>query len=674
MDKRFLLFWVLVVLMWAGWAKYMEVFHPAPKRKAIAKANPAKAAEKPDAKNAKQADKVVANGNAAVGKPADGKPVDGKPAEKKAAAVGEPIVPLRENLTLGKNEDSRDAEFALFATLSNKGACVSSLQLNHYRDETRKQPLLLLKSPTPAYRSYAMDIEQDPNARLDIKTWEVAESTPEKIVFRTKCMDGKLQVEKHFRVEKGSNVLQMDVAFKNLGKEPIGKVSYRMMGGCGLPVEGEWYTQYFRNIHVGMKAPNAAPNWAEVSAAEVAAAVKAKKKPQAFSETPIQYAGVVVQYFGSLVIPKADPNGLRRLANVQPLLVAPNLAKPQLSDIAVEMTSMPAALASGEEFKHEYLMYNGPKEPNALAEFEPYGVPNLIHYGSFLGLPTGQISRFLAWILTIFYSVVRDYGLAIMMLTLCVRSAMFPLSFRQAKSMQRMAELQPKIEELKKRYGSEKEKFARAQMDLMAKEKVNPLGGCLPLFIQLPIFVGLYGALSQNFHLRHSSFLWNMTWIKDLAAPDQLFGFGMAMPALGPFFNLLPVISVTQMVWQMKKFSPPATTPEMKMQQSMMMYMSIFMAFMFYLVPAGLCVYFITSGAWTFMERKFLPKPKTPIQPPSGGGLGGLFGTKSPGQTPAGGGLFGGLVGENKEAEKNGNKSMAWIKPVTTKKDKKSRR
>ena len=187
---------------------------------------------------------------------------------------------------------------------------------------------------------------------------------------------------------------------------------------------------------------------------------------------------------------------------------------------------------------------------------------------------------------------------------------MFPLSFRQSQSMMKMQALQPKLEEIKEKYADDKEKRNRAMMDLYAKEKVNPVGGCLPVLFQLPIFVGLYQSLYASFSLRQSSFLWGFTWIKDLSAPDQLFRFGVDLPVLGPAFNLLPILAVIQMVLQARLMSPPPTTPEAKMQRNMMTFMMIFFGYMFYNVPAGLCVYIITSGVWSMMERKLLPKPQ----------------------------------------------------------------
>ena len=144
----------------------------------------------------------------------------------------------------------------------------------------------------------------------------------------------------------------------------------------------------------------------------------------------------------------------------------------------------------------------------------------------------------------------------------------------------------------------------------------------------LPIFIGLYRCLSVDIDLRDAALIPGISWASNLAGPDKLFRWDTWMPALladeadgylGPFFNVFPLITITLFLIQQKMFTPPATDEQTKMQQQMMMYMTVFMGFMFFKVPAGLCIYFITSSLWGICERKLLPKPK----PKGAGGDGG---------------------------------------------------
>ena len=224
---------------------------------------------------------------------------------------------------------------------------------------------------------------------------------------------------------------------------------------------------------------------------------------------------------------------------------------------------------------------------------------------------------------------------------------MFPIGRKQALAAQKMQQLQPHLKELQEKYKDDKERLTKEQFALYKKHGVNPVAGCLPALIQLPIFVGLWQALNTSFPLRHATFL----WIRDLSAPDMLFRFPFEVPFLGNWFNVLPFVVVGLMLVQTKLFAPPATTPEAEMQQKMMKYMMIFMGCMFYKVPSGLGLYFITSSLWAIGERLLLPKI-THAQPLGDGSASdsGKSGDKGSGS----GGIFGWFNGNGGGAENGG--------------------
>ncbi|HMF12958.1 MAG TPA: YidC/Oxa1 family membrane protein insertase, partial [Gemmataceae bacterium] len=230
-----------------------------------------------------------------------------------------------------------------------------------------------------------------------------------------------------------------------------------------------------------------------------------------------------------------------------------------------------------------------------------------------------------------------NYGLCIILLTLLVRAAMFPLSRKQTLAAQRMqdkmAKLKPEIEKLKEKHKGDQQAFRQAQTELMLKNGlINPLGSCWIMLLQMPIFMGLYFCLQESIHFRLASF----AWVENLAAPDMLIYWSQSIPLisspsnysgsllsilyLGPFFNLLPIIAVGFMIVQQSMMMPPPTDEQAAAQQKMMKYMTVFFGLMFYKVAAGLCIYFIVSSAWGFCERKLLPKkqpggPDRPDQP-----------------------------------------------------------
>jgi YidC/Oxa1 family membrane protein insertase len=181
----------------------------------------------------------------------------------------------------------------------------------------------------------------------------------------------------------------------------------------------------------------------------------------------------------------------------------------------------------------------------------------------------------------------------------------------------RQKELQPILAELRKKYGDDQQKFARAQMDLWRKHNINPLSGCLPVFLQLPIFIGLYTALNSAVDLRGQRFL----WISNLAGPDALFRLPFPLPfGMGHDFSILPLCTVALFLIQQKMFMPPATNEQEAMQQKMMNVMTGVMGIFFWHQPAGLSLYFIASSLWGITERKLLGTGKP--QPAIAGGPG----------------------------------------------------
>jgi YidC/Oxa1 family membrane protein insertase len=223
-----------------------------------------------------------------------------------------------------------------------------------------------------------------------------------------------------------------------------------------------------------------------------------------------------------------------------------------------------------------------------------------------------------------------------------------------------MQDLQPLMVELKEKYKDDKERMTKETFALYKQHGVNPMGGCLPALIQLPIFIGLWQTLNNSVDLRNAPFL----WIRNLAAPDMLFKFPFPIPLvggfLGDYFNLLPLGVVVLMLIQTKLFSPPPTTPEAEMQMKTMKFMMVFMAFMFYKVPAGLGIYFITSSLWAIGERLLLPKMtgKTQVSPikgddsqppPPSGGRGGRGPDGGGGRGPGGNGAPRGWLAQRLE-------------------------
>jgi YidC/Oxa1 family membrane protein insertase len=317
----------------------------------------------------------------------------------------------------------------------------------------------------------------------------------------------------------------------------------------------------------------------------------------------------------SVPILRLTPDELRELKR------AGELKHPERCDVSVEIVSRNFDLAAGQSLHHTFTVYGGPRRKTTLANAlaDPAIVQAVMNYQSALFIfPATLVSLTATTMLTIlefFHGLVRNWGVAIIMLTVLVRLLMFPLSRKQALAAVKMQALKPELDALREKYKNDKEKLSRAQMELWRKHKVNPLGGCLPLLVQMPIFIGLWQGLQSSVDLRQARFL----WIDNLAAPDgtsvKFFFWGedifIISRFFGPYFNLLPVILIGLFLVQQKMFMPPKSAtpdPQVEMQQKMMTYMLVFFGYIFWRLPSGLCLYYIASTAWGIAERMLLPK------------------------------------------------------------------
>jgi YidC/Oxa1 family membrane protein insertase len=302
--------------------------------------------------------------------------------------------------------------------------------------------------------------------------------------------------------------------------------------------------------------------------------------------------------------------------------------------------------------KHQFLLYHGPVKVALLAQFSgDKAVPSELvrRYTDDLHLRTltdyhsdnyfGRVSSWigLTWLIIKFTQLMHEllywlqfvfgYGFGIIVLTVIVRGAMFPISRRQAIFSIKMQELAPELKKIQEKYPDDAQARMQATQEFYRKHGINPLGSCWPVFLQMPIFLGLYFALQESIHFRLAEFF--PFWIKNLAAPDMLLDWGNNIPIisspdhaggilgalyLGPFLNILPMIAVVFMMIQQLQTMPPPTDDQQAMQQKMLKFMTIFFGIMFYKVAAGLCIYFISSSLWGLCERKLLPKKKTAAQ------------------------------------------------------------
>jgi YidC/Oxa1 family membrane protein insertase len=288
-----------------------------------------------------------------------------------------------------------------------------------------------------------------------------------------------------------------------------------------------------------------------------------------------------------------------------------------LTDISFRMWSKPTELQANEAIEHSYTIFAGPKDTAILAE---YGLNETISYGWFW-FAAQPLLAFLHFL----HGLGLPYAMAIIVLTICVRLLLLPLSIKQAYGAIKMQEISPELRAIAEKHKDDMQARSNAQRELFQKHGYNPLSGCLPIFIQLPIFIGLYKALAVDAGLYGAPLISSsVRWCNDLSAPDMLYnwsGFwnwlgwtsfntGQGILALGPYISLLPILTIVLFIGQMMLTMPPATDDQSRMQRQMIYFMMPMMGLMFFKFPSGLCLYFTISTIWGLVERRFIPKPK----------------------------------------------------------------
>jgi len=242
--------------------------------------------------------------------------------------------------------------------------------------------------------------------------------------------------------------------------------------------------------------------------------------------------------------------------------------------------------------QNTFRLYAGPKDHDRLAALN-IGLEHVIDFGFF-----SIIARPLFWVLKFFYRFMGNYGWAIILLTIVVRIPFIPLINKGQSSMKKMQEIQPKMNEIKEKYKKDPQKMQAEMMELYKKHKVNPMGGCLPMLLQIPVFFALYKVLLISIELRSAPF---MLWIKDLAAPDTLFGhIPSIVPLIGGFaLGPLPIVMGITMVIQ-QKMTPSSMDPK---QAKMMMFMPVIFTFMFLNFASGLVLYWLVNNLLSIAQQ-----------------------------------------------------------------------
>ncbi len=277
-------------------------------------------------------------------------------------------------------------------------------------------------------------------------------------------------------------------------------------------------------------------------------------------------------FFSAWIPPKAEIN------TYSTQVYAPNGFPRYIARAVSPVTEV----ATGTSHEFESRLYVGPKLQDEIEEVAP-GLGHTVNYGIFT-----VFSKPLFWLLSKIHNFVGNWGWAIVLLTVLIKLLFFKLTEAQYRSMARMRKLQPRIEQLKERYGDDRQRMSQAMMEMYKTEKVNPLGGCLPILVQIPIFIALYWVLLESVELRQAPFI---LWIENLTARD-------------PYF-VLPVLNAAFMMMTQRLTPTAGMDP---MQRKIMQFMPIGFSVMFAFFPAGLVLYWATNAGLSLAQQWYITR------------------------------------------------------------------
>jgi YidC/Oxa1 family membrane protein insertase len=372
---------------------------------------------------------------------------------------------------------------------------------------------------------------------------------------------GGVKLTKTYTLQRGKYDIAVSHQVANIGDKPVTPTLYMQLTRDGNKPVGE---SQFYSTYTGPVVYTDAKKFEKVDFTDIE-----KKKNEHAKTANDGWVGIIQHYFVSAWVP-AD----KAAREYETTSLDKNL-------YTVRAKQALGAVAPGASVANQAKLFIGPQDQKAM-ESVAAGLDLAVDYGWLT-----PIAKPLYWLLEFLHGKVGNWGWAIVLLTLIVKMAFFPLQAASYKSMARMKAVQPKMTAIREKYGNDRMAMNQKVMELYKAEKINPLGGCLPVVIQIPVFIALYWALLASVEMRNAPWI---GWIKDLSAPD-------------PFY-ILPVIMAVSMFVQ-TKLNP---TPPDPMQAKMMMWMPIIFSVMFFFFPAGLVLYWVVNNCFSIVQQWFITR------------------------------------------------------------------
>jgi YidC/Oxa1 family membrane protein insertase len=371
---------------------------------------------------------------------------------------------------------------------------------------------------------------------------------------------GGVRVTKTYTFHRGRYDVDVKHQVANVGDAPVTPSLYLQLVRDGNKPEGE---SSMYSTYTGPVVYSEQEKFRKVDFSSIE-----KNKPELPKPADNGWIGMIQHYFVTAWLPE---KGERQF-----------YARPVDKNLYSIGTLLPlGTVAPGAEATEKAKLYVGPQNQQVLASLAP-GLDLVVDYGwlTFLAKP-------IYWLLEFLHGIVGNWGWAIVLLTVLIKAAFYPLSAASYKSMAKMKEVTPRLTKIREQYADDKQKMNTAMMELYRNEKINPLGGCLPILVQIPVFISLYWVLLASVEMRNAPWI---LWVRDLATPDQWF--------------ILPGLMMATMFIQYK-LNP---TPPDPVQAKVMMFMPLIFGVMFFFFPAGLVLYWLTNNILSIAQQWYVTK------------------------------------------------------------------
>lgn len=438
------------------------------------------------------------------------------------------------------------------AVLTDQGAGIKEFYLLQFKDRERN-PTLLFRAHEN--RPLVLETVETTRAGKD-KIWQLLKQTNDIVVYKKE--DDQKIVIKTFKFHNSNYIIELNLDVLSKTSFPQ-EFRYKIVGGSGTASKGHIDNRYFgADIQIADKIYRRRPSH------------KSTQEGEIFYGSP-SWVSTKSRYFSFIL----KPEQLEEAAFIE---------SPDRTSICSGVILGPVKLGPMDEIKHRFTLYAGPNSTEKMAALGPTAL-NTISYGVFSG-----IGNLILNALKLFYRIFGNYGVAIIMLAVLISIILLPLTRKSSNSMKEMQKIQPEVEEIKKACGDNPQRMNKEVMELYKKHKINPLGGCLPVFLQFPIFIALYNTLMRSVELKGAGFL----WVKDLSEPDAAFKLPYTLPIIGDYINILPILMILAMIVQ-QKVTQPRGLQSTEQQRIMSTIFPVFFGVIFYNLPSGLVLYWFTN-------------------------------------------------------------------------------